>query len=189
MRSRRARIVDNRDQDRIDHFLQLAGHARRFQRSGTGVPPVLGVWTFLVPEGPLETSPRFQPWVAGTGNRSSPAGTAEVHSHKHRGSYSTRCLFSVPTESRRTDPWEPGSREGNRLVLAATGRRGQDPEPVAFVYGTAAGGDGRLPIGGTVCGKSARTGLWGCRRATAGTTRKARSSRPCESCNQHTGET
>ena len=41
-----------------------------------------GVRTFLVPEGPLETSPRFQPWVPGTENRSSPEGTAEVHSHK-----------------------------------------------------------------------------------------------------------
>src|SRR4051812_48326478 len=27
---------------------------------------------------------------------------------------------------------------------------------------------------GTVCGKSARTGLWGCRRATADTTRRER---------------
>src|SRR5438105_13645664 len=59
-------------------------------------------------------------------------------------------------------------------MVAATGRRGQNSEPVAFVYGTAAGGDGRLPtIGRTVCGKSARTGLWGCRRATAGTTRNS----------------
>ena len=83
--------------------------------------------------------------------------------------------FIVPTESRRTDPWEPGSREGNRLVVAATGRRGQDSEPVALVYGTAAGGDGRLPtIGGTVCRKSARTDLWGCRRVTTGPTRKPR---------------
>lgn len=70
--------------------------------------------------------------------------------------------FTVPSESRRTEPWEPGSREGNRLVVAATGRRGQDSEPEALVYGTAAGGNGRLPtIGRTVCGKSARTGLWG----------------------------
>ncbi len=81
--------------------------------------------------------------------------------------------FVVLPESRRTEPWEPGSREGNRLVEAAPGRRSRDTEPAAFVHGTDAGGDGGLPsTGRTVCGKSARTGLWGSRRVTAGSTRK-----------------
>ena len=83
--------------------------------------------------------------------------------------------FIVPMESRRTEPWEPGSREGNRLVEAASGKRGQDTEPVSFVDGTGAGGDGRLPsTGRTVCRKSARTGLWGSRWVTTGSTRKHR---------------
>jgi hypothetical protein len=96
--------------------------------------------------------------------------------HKRRAGEARGSLsgFTVPFESRRTEPWEPGNREGNRLVVAAPGKQGQDSEPVAFVYGTDAGGDGRLPtIGRTVCGKSARTGLWGSRWATTGSTRKA----------------
>src|SRR2546427_13096667 len=40
-----------------------------------------GVWTFLVPEGLLETSPRFQPWDHGTEKRSSTEASAEYHSH------------------------------------------------------------------------------------------------------------
>ena len=80
--------------------------------------------------------------------------------------------FIVPFESRRTEPWEPGSREGNRLVGAAAGQRGQDTEPVTSVHETDAGGDGRLfSTGRTVCPNRARTGLWGSRRATAGSTR------------------
>src|SRR5436190_9991695 len=68
-------------------------------KSQSGLTSAAEVWTFLVPEGPLETSPRFQPWVPGAGNRSSPEGTAEVHSHKYRGSYSTRFLFSKARNS------------------------------------------------------------------------------------------
>src|SRR5436190_24021462 len=64
----------------------------------TNVAP--GVWTFLVPEGPLETSPRFQPWVPSTGNRSSPGGTAEVHSHKYRD----RTLRGVSSAKPETPP-------------------------------------------------------------------------------------
>src|SRR5213075_1637914 len=86
---------------------ELTGRPARCScASGGGTPPQPAggtpapeVWTFLVPEGPLETSPRFQPWVPSTGNRSSPGGTAEVHSHKYRGSYSTRCLFSKARNS------------------------------------------------------------------------------------------
>ncbi len=72
--------------------------------------------------------------------------------------------FIVPLESRRTEPWEPGSREGNRLVKAAAGQRGQDTEPGPLVYGTDADGHGRQTFTGrTVCLNWARTGLWGLR--------------------------
>src|SRR5256885_4868492 len=61
---------------------QWFGRQAALYCSQNGCP---GVWTYLVPEGPLETSPRFQPCVASTANRSSPEGTTEVHPQIRHG--------------------------------------------------------------------------------------------------------
>jgi hypothetical protein len=47
----------------------------------------------LVPTGQSENSPAFQRRVI-VGIGLSPTGTAEIHFHKYRSSYSMRCFFS-----------------------------------------------------------------------------------------------